>query len=76
MSCIFCEIINGRQEAYRIYEDAHTVAFLDIAKDMDGHIIVIPKQHAQYLWELEQENLHALMDAIQAISSHCVKNCG
>lgn len=76
MSCIFCEIINGRQDAYRIYEDTYTLAFLDIANDMDGHIIVIPKQHVSHLWELREEYLHALMDAVQAISLHCVEHCG
>lgn len=44
MDCIFCKIINGEIPSYKIYEDEYTYAFLDIAKDIEGHTLVIPKK--------------------------------
>lgn len=29
----------------KVYEDDWTVAFMDVAKDVDGHILVVPKKH-------------------------------
>lgn len=43
--CTFCDILAGKQEAYKIYEDEHTLAFLDILPIRDGHVLVIPKLH-------------------------------
>ncbi len=39
--CIFCQIVNGELPCYKIFEDDHTLAFLDIGKEADGHTIVI-----------------------------------
>ena len=41
--CIFCKIVAGEIPSMRIYEDDLTLAFLDVAKDVDGHILVIVK---------------------------------
>lgn len=43
MDCIFCKIINKEIPSYCIYEDEYTYAFLDIAADVDGHTLVVPK---------------------------------
>ena len=44
MNCIFCEIIEGNsEEAYVVYEDNETIAFLDKYPIDRGHTLVIPK---------------------------------
>ena len=43
--CIFCKIACGEITGLRVYEDEHTLAFMDIAGDVDGHMLVIPKKH-------------------------------
>ena len=42
-SRIFCKIASGEIPGLRVYEDAETLAFMDIAKDADGHLPVIPE---------------------------------
>ena len=44
--CIFCKIIAGEIPCFKIYEDGHTLAFMDINPANEGHALVIPKEHA------------------------------
>lgn len=51
-SCIFCRIAAGEIPSAKVFEDDHCLAFLDIGPLAPGHLLVIPKQHAERLWEL------------------------
>jgi diadenosine tetraphosphate (Ap4A) HIT family hydrolase len=53
MSCIFCAIVAGTAPAHRVYEDDDVLAFMDIRPIAAGHILVIPKQHASGLADLD-----------------------
>ena len=76
MNCIFCKIIKGEIPSYKIYEDEHTYAFLDIAKDVDGHTLVIPKKHVTNIFDCDQETLSHVTNAIKKICNHYVNSCG
>lgn len=76
MSCIFCKIIKGEIPSYKIYEDEYTYAFLDIAKDVDGHTLVIPKKHVVNVLDCDEETLAHVMNTVKKISNHYVNNCG
>ena len=76
MDCLFCKIIKGEIPCYKIYEDEYTLAFLDIAKDIDGHTLVIPKKHCNNILDCDKETLHHVMNTVKLISNHYVKNCG
>ena len=41
--CIFCGLINGVYPYMKVYEDEYTLAFMDTANDVDGHMLVVPK---------------------------------
>ena len=43
--CIFCKIVAGEIPCFKVYEDADTLAFMDINPVGDGHVLVIPKTH-------------------------------
>src|SRR5260370_33123134 len=43
--CIFCKIAEKEADATVVYEDAHTIAFMDIHPLNPGHTLVIPKKH-------------------------------
>lgn len=45
MDCIFCKIIDGKIPCMKVYEDEYTMVFRDVAKDVDGHMVAIPKKH-------------------------------
>ena len=76
MDCLFCKIIKGEIPCYKIYEDAYTLAFLDIAKDVDGHTLVIPKKHCNNILDCDDETLNHVMHTVKLISNHYVNNCG
>ena len=76
MDCIFCKIIDGSAPARKIYEDEHTLAFLDIAKDVDGHTVVVPKRHVMSILDCDTETLMHFIRAVKAISNHYTENCG
>lgn len=76
MSCIFCKIVKGEIPCYKIYENDFTIAFLDPAKDTDGHIIVIPKKHCENVLDCDNSTLNELMKTVKLISNHLVNNCG
>lgn len=68
--CIFCKIIKGEIPSYKIYEDDKTYAFLDIAKDCYGHTLVIPKNHAENLFEIKEDDLSNTMKTVKKIANH------
>ena len=74
--CIFCKIVKGEIPCYKIYENDYVLAFLDIAKDIDGHILVIPKSHCKSVLDCGENDLKEIMLAIQKISNHLINNCG
>ena len=45
MDCVFCKIVSGDIPSFKVYEDAHTLVFMDIARDVDAHMVAIPKNH-------------------------------
>ena len=55
MDCIFCDILAGRAEVSWVYQDEQVVAFMDIQPVTMGHVLVIPRQHAANLAELDPE---------------------
>jgi histidine triad (HIT) family protein len=52
--CIFCEIIAGRSPVSPFYEDERVIGFLTIGPVTEGHAMVVPKQHAAYLADLDE----------------------
>lgn len=74
--CLFCKIIKGEIPSYKIYENEDVYAFLDIADDFEGHTVVIPKKHYESLLDCEANALNKLMQSVQLISRHYVKECG
>lgn len=61
---IFGKIIRGEIPCHRVYEDAHVLAFLDVAPLAPGHTLVIPKEAKATLGELSDESAAALGRAL------------
>ncbi|HEY9241332.1 MAG TPA: HIT family protein [Streptosporangiaceae bacterium] len=53
--CVFCEILAGQLPASFVYTGEDVVAFLDIRPLTRGHLLVIPRQHADRLEALDPE---------------------
>jgi histidine triad (HIT) family protein len=66
--CIFCKIAAGEIPAAKIYEDALTVAFMDIGQVNPGHVLVASKRHAVTVLELTAEEAAAIMQTAQRVA--------
>lgn len=51
--CIFCAIVTGRAEASVVYEDEMVVAFMDLNPVTPGHLLVVPREHAVGLEDID-----------------------
>lgn len=60
MSTLFSKIINREIPAYIIAEDEHHIAFLDVYPLVMGHVLCVPKQEVDYIFDLPDESLSAL----------------
>ena len=58
--CIFCKIVKGEIPCFTIYEDDNVLAFADINPINTGHTLIIPKSHAENIWEIEEDDLTAI----------------
>ncbi|MGB1242460.1 MAG: HIT family protein [Chitinophagales bacterium] len=61
MSSIFSKIIAGEIPCYKIAEDEHHFAFLDIFPVAKGHVLVVPKKETDYFFDMEDSNMTSLM---------------
>jgi histidine triad (HIT) family protein len=67
--CIFCKIVTGLAPSYRVMEDEHAVAFLDIAPATPGHTLIVPREHARDLWELSEDACAEVARLVHRVSS-------
>ena len=74
--CIFCKILRGEVPGMKVYEDEYSLVFMDIAGDVDGHMLVVPKRHMTNILDCDPDTLHHFMLAVKTVSDHCVTNCG
>ena len=66
--CIFCQIIGGEIPSYKIYEDDDFFAFLDIFPKTEGHTLVIPKKHVEWVWDYPEVGRY--FDVVAKIARH------
>ena len=65
---IFAKILRGEIPAHKVYEDGHTLAFMDVMPQGEGHTLVIPKAPARGLLDADPESLAALMASVQIVA--------
>ncbi len=74
--CIFCKIVAGEIPCFKLYEDEHCLAFLDIRPSTKGHSLVIPKKHFDN-WTATPENVLAEIARVSKIvSTAALKSLG
>jgi histidine triad (HIT) family protein len=65
---VFARILRGEIPAHRVCEDEHTLAFMDVMPQADGHTLVIPKFAAENLFDLPPEALTATILTTQRVA--------
>lgn len=66
--CIFCKIAAGDLPAHIVDDDEHTVSFMDLNPWTRGHALVIPREHARNIWEIDPEQLAHAMNSAQRLA--------
>ena len=66
--CLFCKIVAGEIPATRVAEDERTIAFMDINPATRGHLLVVPREHATDLLEIDPEDLAAVARSAQQLA--------
>ena len=74
--CIFCKIIAGELPSEQIDSDERTIAFMDISPATRGHALVVPRNHAKDLLEIDPEDLAAVTVAAQRLARRAVDRLG
>jgi histidine triad (HIT) family protein len=73
---IFARILRGEIPAHKVHEDAHTLAFMDVMPQADGHTLVIPKAPAENIFDLPPPALAATILTTQRVARAVKKAFG
>ena len=66
--CLFCRLVAGEIPSARVYEDALTIAFMDLGQVNPGHVLVATKRHAATLLDITAEEAAAVMQTAQHVA--------
>lgn len=72
--CIFCKIIKGEIDCYKIYEDKDFLGFLDIFPKTEGHVLIVPKVHVEWVWDYPE--LGKYFETVGKVAKHLKKVSG
>jgi len=67
-SCIFCKIAIKDYPVSSIYEDADVIAFLDNRPASEGHTLIIPKRHAETIYDLSDKEIAQLFHTVKKVA--------
>ena len=66
---IFAKILRGELPCFKVFEDEHTLAFLDIMPATQGHTLVIPKEPGETIFDISPESAAATIKTTQLVSA-------
>lgn len=61
-NCIFCKILNGEIPSKKLYEDDKVIVIMDVNPKVDGHSLIIPKEHVTDFKEASNELISHMFD--------------
>ena len=67
--CVFCKIRDGQVPSMKIYEDEHTLAFMDINPLNSGHCLIVTRTHAPTIWDANEEELQGAIVAAKKLAT-------
>ena len=68
MTCIFCDILEGKRDGHILYEDDSHVSFLDKYPIDVGHSLLIPREHHERITDMTPENVGKLFSLVPKIA--------
>ena len=73
---IFAKILRGEASCIPVYEDDHTLAFMDLMPQADGHVLIIPKEAAENLLDLSEAGAQACIRTTRRVAIAVKKALG
>lgn len=73
---IFGKILRGEIPCHKIYEDADTLAFMDVMPQVEGHCLVVPKQGSRNLLDADPAMVAKAMVTVQKVMRAAIKAFG
>jgi histidine triad (HIT) family protein len=71
--CIFCKIVSKKAGAVTVFEDEHSLAFLDIHPLNPGHTLVVPKKHYPSMVEMPSEEVGRVFVSVAKVMKGVMK---
>jgi histidine triad (HIT) family protein len=76
MDCLFCNIINKKQDAHVIFEDDSHIAIMDKYPIQKGHSLVIPKVHHEKIIDMTNDEVGALFSRVPTVARGIIAATG
>ena len=73
---VFAKILRGEIPSVKVFEDQHTLAFMDVMPQADGHVLVIPKENAENMFDLSAVGAARLIATTQRVARAVKKALG
>lgn len=73
---IFAKILRAEIPCHKVYEDEHTLAFMDVMPQADGHTLVIPKMPFRNLLDADPKALGSLMTTVHKVANAAKRSFG
>lgn len=71
--CIFCKIVAGSISSFKVYENEHAIAFMDVNPLYPGHTLVVSKKHYEKLMDTPDEELTQMMKIVKKVAASILK---
>ena len=65
---VFAKILRGEIPAVKVFEDEKTLAFMDVMPQTEGHVLVIPKEAAENIYDLSAAGAAAMIMTTQKVA--------
>ena len=72
--CIFCKILRKEIPSTVVYEDELVLAFMDVMPVNPGHVLVIPKEHQQFISDVSPEASARMLEVARKIDTAARKS--
>lgn len=73
MECLFCKIVKGEVPSYKLYEDDKVIVIMDAYPNVDGHTLIIPKEHYDTLMDISDELLTHINNISKKYINHIME---
>ena len=73
MECLFCKIVKGEIPSYKLYEDDKVIVIMDAYPNVDGHTLIIPKEHYDTFMDLPTELVTHINDIAKKYTNHIME---